>query len=79
MDKVKGLGTEHTIVSKVRIFTGGEKITRAEDRWNDKSPDGAFKNVSVLSLRSWVYHGLSWGDIEGGVFVWRRRGGGYAR
>jgi hypothetical protein len=79
MDKVKGLGTEHTIVSKVKIFTGGEKITRAEDRWNDKSPDGAFKIVSVLSLRSWVYHGLSWGDIEGGVFVWRRRGGGYAR
>ena len=48
-----------------------------EDLWNDKLPDRPFKNVNVPSLRSWVYYGLSWG-IGGGVFVGRRRGGGYA-
>jgi hypothetical protein len=70
MYKFKELGVEHTIVSKIKIFTEGEKITRVEDRWNDKLLDEACKNVSVWSL-SWV--------IEGGVFVWRRRGGRYAR
>jgi hypothetical protein len=61
MYKFRRLGTEHTIVSKVKIFTEGEKITRAEDRRNDKLPDGACKNVSVLNLRSWIYCGLSKG------------------
>jgi hypothetical protein len=28
MYKFKGLGTEHTIVSKVKIFTEGERITK---------------------------------------------------
>ena len=60
MYKVKGLGTEQTIDSKVKIFTENEKITRVEDRWNDELPDGAFKNVSMLSLRSWAYYGQSW-------------------
>jgi hypothetical protein len=49
MYKFRRLGTEHTIVSKVKIFTEGEKITRAEDRRNDKLPDGACKNVSAES------------------------------
>jgi hypothetical protein len=40
MYKVKGLGTEQTIASKVKIFTEGEKITRVEDLRNDKLPDG---------------------------------------
>jgi hypothetical protein len=60
MYKVKGHGMEQTIDSKVKIFTEGEKIKRVEDRWNDELPEGAFKNVSVLSLRSWVYYGQSW-------------------
>lgn len=55
-----GLGTEHIIASKVKIFTEGEKIKKVEDRWNDELPEGAFKNVSVLSLRSWLYYGQSW-------------------
>jgi len=45
MYKVKGLGTEQTIDSKVKIFTEGDKITRVEDRWNDELPEGAFKNA----------------------------------
>ena len=60
MYKVAGIGTEQTIDSKVKIFTEGEKITRVEDRWNDELPDGAFKNVSLLSLRSWLYYGQNW-------------------
>ena len=60
MYKVKGLGTEQTIASKVKIFTKDDKITKVEDRWNDELPDSAFKNVSLLSLRSWVYYGQSW-------------------
>jgi hypothetical protein len=74
MYKFKELGIEHTIVSKIKIFTEGEKITRVEDRWNDKLPDEACKNVSVSSL-SWICYGLSW-VIEGGVFCletsWRQ-------
>jgi hypothetical protein len=38
MYKVKGLGTGHTIDSKVKIFTEGEKIKKVEDRWNDELP-----------------------------------------
>lgn len=58
--KVKGLGTEQTIASKIKIYTEGEKITKVEDRWNDSLPEGAFANVSVLSVRSWLYYGQSW-------------------
>lgn len=60
MYKVKGFGTEQTIQSKVKIFTKDDKITKVEDRWNDQLPEGAFANVSLLSLRSWVYYGQSW-------------------
>jgi len=45
MYKVKGLGTEQTIASKVKIFTKDDKITKVEDRWNDELPDSAFKNA----------------------------------
>jgi hypothetical protein len=59
--KVKGIGSEQTIDSKGKAQSDDTgKITRAEDRWNDKLPDGAFANVSVLSLRSWLYFGQSW-------------------
>jgi hypothetical protein len=35
MYKVKGLDTEHTVASRVKVFTEGEKI-KVEDRWNDE-------------------------------------------
>jgi len=45
--KLKGLGTEQTIASKVKIHydESSGKITKVEDRWNDELPDGAFKNA----------------------------------
>jgi len=43
--KVKGLGTEQTIDSKIKIHYEGEKITKVEDRWNDQLPEGAFANA----------------------------------
>ena len=60
---VKGLGSEQIIASKVLIHTSadGSKIEKVEDKWNGKLPDGVFTNVSVLSLRSWVYYAQSWG------------------
>lgn len=46
---VKGLGSEQTIDSVIKIFTEGEganmRITKVEDRWNDNLPDGPFKNA----------------------------------
>jgi hypothetical protein len=69
MYKIKGLGMEQTIDSKVKIFTEGEKIKKVEDRWNDELPEGAFKNVSVLNLRGWVYYGQGW-VFWGWHFCW---------
>lgn len=46
---VKGLGSEQTIDSKVKIFTEGEgdnmRIRRVEDRWNDDLKEGAFRDA----------------------------------
>lgn len=46
---VKGLGSEQTIDSKVKIFTEGEgdnlRIKRVEDRWNDDLKEGAFRDA----------------------------------
>lgn len=46
---VKGLGSQQTIDSKIKIWTEGEgdnmRITRVEDRWNDQLPDSTFKNA----------------------------------
>jgi hypothetical protein len=50
MYKVKGLGKETTITSKVNIFHEGGKITRVEDKWDGKLPDSGIVNVS----RSWT-------------------------
>jgi len=60
---VKGIGSEQTISSKVLIHTSadGSKIEKVEDKWDGKLPDSAFTNVSVLSLRSWLYYGQGWG------------------
>jgi len=47
MYRVKGIGSEHTIASKVKIFTTPDEkqITRVEDRWDDSLPDAAFKKA----------------------------------
>lgn len=46
---VKGLGSEQTVDSKIKIWTEGEgdnmKIKRVEDRWDDNLPDSTFKNA----------------------------------
>jgi hypothetical protein len=46
MYKVKGIGKETTITSKVNIFHEGGKITRVEDKWDGKLPDSSIANVS---------------------------------
>lgn len=46
---IKGIGSEQTIDSKVKIFTEGEgenmRIRRVEDRWNDDLKEGAFRDA----------------------------------
>lgn len=46
---VKGLGSEHTIDSKVKIFTEGQgdniRIKRVEDRWDDSLKEGTFRDA----------------------------------
>lgn len=49
---IKGLGTEQTIESKMKIWTTqeGSRIERVEGRWNEKLPDEAFKQREMLAL-----------------------------
>ena len=82
MYKVKGVGTAHSITSKVKIFTEGEKIKKVVDRWDDELPEGTFKNVSVLSLRSLPYYchsRLYWGWHFCWETLWWRVGGSYCQ
>jgi hypothetical protein len=61
--KVKGIGMEQTISSVVNIFHDGGKITKVQDKWNGKLPDGAIANVSYLQLLNpfwWAYHTWAW-------------------
>lgn len=48
--KVKGIGSEQIIESKVSIFTRKEdgKIVKVEDRWNGNLPEGAFAKVCAI-------------------------------
>lgn len=48
--KVKGIGKETTINSKINIFTEGGKITKVEDKWDGSLPDSSIANVSLLQL-----------------------------
>ncbi len=50
--KVKGLGSEQTIDSKINIFTEGDKISKVEDKWDGQLPDSSIKNVSFNQLFS---------------------------
>ncbi|KAH8757160.1 hypothetical protein F5882DRAFT_307297 [Hyaloscypha sp. PMI_1271] len=45
--KVKGVGSEQTIESVIKIHTtpSGDRITKVEDRWNGNIPEGAFAKV----------------------------------
>ncbi|KAG0649668.1 hypothetical protein D0Z07_3941 [Hyphodiscus hymeniophilus] len=58
--KVKGLGTEKTIESVIKITTdaSGEKITSVEDRWNGNIPEGpvttAFRNLNSVVVPAFV-------------------------
>jgi hypothetical protein len=65
MYKVKGIGKETTISSKVNIFHEGGKITKVEDKWDGKLPDSGIANVSkpwtnVVDPRFWANYWLSW-------------------
>jgi hypothetical protein len=44
--KVKGIGMEKTIDSKINIYVGKDgKIEKVEDKWNGKLPESAFVDV----------------------------------
>lgn len=61
--KVKGVGVEQTISSVVNIFHEGGKITKVQDKWDGKLPEGAIANVSVAQLFSpfwWAYYTWAW-------------------
>jgi hypothetical protein len=65
MYKVKGLGKETTISSKVNIFHEGGKITKVEDKWDGKLPDSGIANVSkpwtnAVDPRFWANYWLGW-------------------
>ncbi|KAM0693384.1 hypothetical protein Q7P36_006638 [Cladosporium allicinum] len=65
MYKVKGIGKETTITSKVNIFHEGGKITKVEDKWDGKLPDSGIANVSkpwtnAIDPRFWANYWLGW-------------------
>jgi hypothetical protein len=68
--KIKGLGTEKTIESVIKIFTDekGEKITQVEDRWNGNIPDGAFAKVGISQLITPFWWINACGIIEFWIF-----------
>ena len=64
--KVKGIGKETTINSKINIFHENGKITRVEDKWDGKLPDSGIANVSnyrgyILNPFFWIDWLFSWG------------------
>jgi hypothetical protein len=60
MYKVKGIGKETTITSKVNIFHENGKITRVEDKWNGNLPDSGIANVS--NYRGYILNPFFWAD-----------------
>jgi hypothetical protein len=60
MYKVKGIGKETTITSKVNIFHENGKITRVEDKWNGNLPDSGIANVS--NYRGYIFNPFFWAD-----------------
>lgn len=48
---IKGINKEQTIQSIVAIHVNGEgRISKVEDKWNGKLPDGAIANVGRFRL-----------------------------
>jgi hypothetical protein len=68
--KLKGIGSEKTIESVIRIHTdeAGERITGVEDRWNGNIPEGAFAKVGLKE----VFNPSWWLKSVGilGFWVW---------
>lgn len=64
--KVKGVGKETTINSKINIFHENGKITRVEDKWDGKLPDSGIANVSkyyglnAFNPAFWADYGFGW-------------------
>jgi len=57
--KIKGIGSEQTIESVVKIFTNTEgKITEVQDRWSGELPEGAFakafRNLNSVVVPAFV-------------------------
>jgi hypothetical protein len=64
--KVKGIGKETTINSKVNIFHENGKITRVEDKWDGNLPDSGIANVSKYCGFN-AFNPFFWGDL---CFSW---------
>lgn len=56
--KLKGVGTEKTINSKIKIFTEAGKISEVQDRWDGELPDGIFakamRNLNSVTVPAFV-------------------------
>jgi hypothetical protein len=48
---IKGINKEQTIQSKVNIFIEDDRITKVQDKWDGKLPEGGIQNVSVVPQR----------------------------
>ena len=74
--KVKGLGSEKVIDSKINIYTDGDKISKVEDKWNGELPESGIANVSsvfqLLSPFWWANYAFAWGFWMWS-FVWETR------
>lgn len=63
--KVKGIGKETTINSKVNIFVEDGKIKRVEDKWDGQLPNSSIANVrkkwtNVVDPRFWGNYAFGW-------------------
>lgn len=63
--KVKGIGKETTINSKINIFVEDGKISRVEDKWDGKLPDSGIANVSkhwsnIINPFFWAHYAFGW-------------------
>lgn len=61
---VKGIGKEQTIQSVITIATNEQgKITKVEDKWDGKLPEGSISQVSLIQLFSpswWAFYAYAW-------------------
>lgn len=79
--KVKGIGSEKTIDSKILIHMEGDKISKVEDKWDGKIPDGSIAQVSLSQLFSpfwWMHYVFCWffwcWSFVWGTRIWRVSG-----